>query len=332
MNPLVSIVMPHYNGAPYLRIALESALAQTYRPLEVVMVDDGSTDESLATVADLIDAGRVRLVRQENGGVAAARNACVAHSAGEYLVFLDNDDVLAPTMVERLMTLVDRADPAVFAYCDYVRIDTAGEKLPDSRSLRGARTKMEGNLLAPLLLGAFLLPVCVLMSRQLIAAAGGVRLRFSPIDDYDLWLCASCHGGVARYLDEPLAFYRQRPGSQSTNQELMLRRERELLRAIAADYPVQVAAAMPDVLWEFRDSAAQLWRDGAERLAEATQYARSLEEALAARERELSEAARYARSLEVVAREAEAYAVSLEAELRAGRVSPRARRESGTNA
>jgi glycosyltransferase involved in cell wall biosynthesis len=311
MSPLVSIVIPNYNGAPFLRLAVASALAQSYHPLEVVVVDDGSTDDSVATIADLVDAGRVLLVRKENGGVAAARNTGVAHSAGDYLVFLDCDDELAPQMVERLVALVAPDDPAVFAYCDYVNVDVDGRELEDNRPLSAYRTRMEGDLLAQLLVGAFLLPVCVLISRRLLTAAGGFDSRFSAADDYYLWLRASCCGGVARYLSEPLARYRRRPGSQSEDRERMQQLERAVLSAVAAEYPERVAATVPDVLWEFRHAAALIWRDGVERLAEATRYTDELHHAIGRRTAVENEAARYSQSLVERAERAEAHAEQL---------------------
>src|SRR3954462_6988719 len=89
MRPLISIVIPSYNQAHFLREAIESVLAQSYPALEIIVVDDGSRDES-ATVA--MRYPNVRCLRQPNMGVAAARNTGLRHSSGEYLVFLDQDD------------------------------------------------------------------------------------------------------------------------------------------------------------------------------------------------------------------------------------------------
>jgi glycosyltransferase involved in cell wall biosynthesis len=92
--PLVSVVMPVYNGARYLRQALESALTQTYRPLEIVVVDDGSTDDTPALLAEFGD--KIRSIRQQNSGSAAARNAALRAARGELIAFLDADDLWLP--------------------------------------------------------------------------------------------------------------------------------------------------------------------------------------------------------------------------------------------
>src|SRR6187549_3720033 len=92
-RPLVSIIVPVYNGERYLRAALESIFAQTYRPLEVIVVDDGSVDDSGVIAQSFPE---VRYIRQENQGVAAARNHGIETARGEFYAFLDQDDLWTP--------------------------------------------------------------------------------------------------------------------------------------------------------------------------------------------------------------------------------------------
>jgi glycosyltransferase involved in cell wall biosynthesis len=92
-NPLVSVIIPVYNGARYLRAALESVFAQSYRPFEVIVVDDGSTDDSGVIAQSFPD---VRYIHQENQGVAAARNHGIEAARGEFFAFLDQDDLWTP--------------------------------------------------------------------------------------------------------------------------------------------------------------------------------------------------------------------------------------------
>src|SRR5262249_24365681 len=109
-GPLVSVVMPVYNGEKYLRHSVETVLAQSYWPLELVAVDDGSTDGSAGLLASY--GAPVRVVRQTNAGVAAARDAGIAAARGELIAFLDQDDWWRPTKVARQVALF-RADPAL---------------------------------------------------------------------------------------------------------------------------------------------------------------------------------------------------------------------------
>src|SRR5262245_21627849 len=102
LTTTVSVIIPCYNGAAFLRETVQSAVAQTHVPLEVIVVDDGSTDDS-AAIADSFGPP-VRVIRQKNQGESVARNQGVAASSGEYLMFLDADDLLAPNA---LATLID---------------------------------------------------------------------------------------------------------------------------------------------------------------------------------------------------------------------------------
>ena len=315
MKPSVSIIIPNYNCTPYLRTAVESALAQTHQPLEVVLVDDGSTDDSLTTIADLVATGQLRLVRQPNQGVAAARNAGLQASTGDYLVFLDCDDYIDPHMVERLAALINHHDPCVFAYCDYMKVDVTGKILPHNYSTADLRTTCEGNLLGSLLPDNFLLPMSVLISRHLFERAGGFDPQSVPCDDYDLWLRVSCLGGVARYLHEPLAFYRQRPASQSADRERMILAERTVIQRIVSQYPDQVAACALQTLEEFRRSVDVIRRDAMRSLDECEQYALSLSNTVREHETAIANAEVYTHSLHESLTTREAYIQSLHAAL-----------------
>ncbi|MDR1322019.1 MAG: glycosyltransferase [Gracilibacteraceae bacterium] len=101
--PQVSVIMPVYNAETYLARAVDSVLAQTLRDLELILVDDGSTDTSSALCDDYAARDdRVRVIRQKNGGAPAARNAGIAAASSEYIGFMDSDDYILPAMYERL--------------------------------------------------------------------------------------------------------------------------------------------------------------------------------------------------------------------------------------
>ncbi|WP_300503556.1 glycosyltransferase family 2 protein [uncultured Duncaniella sp.] len=107
---MVSIIIPAYNAERYLREALESALAQTYRDIEVIVVDDGSTDSTPEIIRDFAARDhRIKAIRQPNGGLSAARNAALDIASGEWLVFLDSDDLLYPDSVARLLEAAENS-------------------------------------------------------------------------------------------------------------------------------------------------------------------------------------------------------------------------------
>lgn len=121
----ISIIIPLYNKAPYVAKALESVTSQTYKDWECIIVNDGSTDNSLAVVNDyclMLNDERFRIINQENAGVSAARNHGIAESKGEYVCFLDADDWWAPTFLEEMMQLVEQYPDAGIYGCDYYRV------------------------------------------------------------------------------------------------------------------------------------------------------------------------------------------------------------------
>jgi glycosyltransferase involved in cell wall biosynthesis len=113
-KPLVSILINNYNYGRFISEAIESALAQTYEHIEIVVVDDGSTDDSLEVIARY--AHRVRLVAKENGGQASAFNAGFAASMGEVICFLDSDDLFEPEKVNRIVEILDRQPQAGWCF------------------------------------------------------------------------------------------------------------------------------------------------------------------------------------------------------------------------
>jgi hypothetical protein len=322
--PFVSIVLAVYDTRPFVREAVSSALAQEYEALEVVAVDDGSTDGSLEELRSFEGRPRFRLLAETHCGLGppGTRNTGVRAASGDYVLFLDGDDTIAPELVARLAALVDPAEPKAYAYCDYVKVDLDGRPLAvNDYSIPRVRHRLEGNLLAPLLLGNYVQPNGVLFSRRFLLDLGGLDTRYPGCDDFDLWLRAACDGATARFCPSPMARYRQRPGSLITNrpaQESMTARIRE---AAVAAHPAAVAAAVPDLVLEAQQITARLWREGRSSLEEARAYAATLERS----NDSAHESARTtATEKDAALAEARAYAAGLEEALRETERSARA--------
>ena len=125
MNPLVSIIIPVYNKAAFVRETLDSALAQTYPHIELVLINDGSTDGSLAILEEFQSKfpDKIILIDQVNGGVSKATNAGIQASSGEYMQFLDADDLLSPDKIENQISLLKGKPSAVICSCEWVNFN-----------------------------------------------------------------------------------------------------------------------------------------------------------------------------------------------------------------
>ena len=211
-RPRVSVVIPTYERAGLVGRAVDSALAQTVEDVEVVVVDDGSTDGTRARVEERADP-RVRyLAHDDNRGVSAARNTGVEAARGEYVAFLDSDDEWLPRKLERQLSALDeRGSEWVGAYCDVATtgLSTAG-RVADAVSaalFRSAAPREGGRELAEALLSmqVFMGPgSTLLVEREVVASTGGFDEGLSIYEDWDLVLRVLSVGKLA-YVDEPLA-------------------------------------------------------------------------------------------------------------------------------
>ncbi|SRR5579883_428175 len=180
MEPLVSAIIPCYNGARFLADALQSVVTQSYANREVIVVDDGSTDNSEEIVARFPS---IRYIRQTNSGVAAARNTGIRNSRGDYIVLLDQDDRLRPNaLASNLRCLLDQPACA-FAFGDAQSIDAAGAPLPHRSSCPQHGTDHYLSLLR----GNYIWTPGVVMYKR---SPGDELLFFDPSaepsDDYEL--------------------------------------------------------------------------------------------------------------------------------------------------
>ena len=201
----VSVIIPVYNGAATIAEAIDSALAQTYPGLEVIVVNDGSTDATAEVLRRY--EGRVKVIDRPNGGIAAARNTGVEAASGDYLAFLDCDDIWAPPMVERAVAALD-ADPAcVLAYANCAVIDSDGHDLRSA--LIGPGVDHAPTLEEMLSRLWPIMPSAVVMRRATFDDCGGFPEEFRSygFEDVIFWLRAR-EQGAFRYIPECLVKWR----------------------------------------------------------------------------------------------------------------------------
>jgi len=205
-----SVVIPVYNGMPHLVEAVESALGQTGVDVEVLAVDDGSTDGSFAWLSAHPDP-RVRAWKQENAGVAAARNFLLGRARAPVVAFLDNDDSWLPGKLAKQAALLARMPDVGLVYTDVAYVDAGGR--PTGRVKAWRR---EGNVFADVLAARFIFtPSSVAVRRELLAAEKpAFRADVSGADDWDLWLRLARVTDVA-VIPEALTRYRLHPAQAS---------------------------------------------------------------------------------------------------------------------
>jgi glycosyltransferase involved in cell wall biosynthesis len=212
-QPLVSIIIPCYNGAAYLEEALLSALAQSYAKVEVIVVDDGSTDAS----PEITRRFPVRYIRQQNCGKSAARNLGIQECNGAYIVFLDADDRLKPEAIESGLRAMERHPDCVFAVGDHVFISGDGSWLAPSKKVATLHSHYEA-----LLKSNFIEMISsVLFRRDVFDEVGGFDRNLPVAEDYELYLrIARVRPGCSHTA--VVAEYRKHKDNISLNSELML--------------------------------------------------------------------------------------------------------------
>ena len=221
--PLVTVVVPCYNQARFLGEAVESVLAQTYPRHEIVVVDDGSTDDT-SEVAGRYE--EVRLVRQENRGLSAARNRGLAEGKGEYVVFLDADDRLLEEALEVGVRELGAHPECAFVAGHYRFIAADGPSFEQ----RPQQIVGSDHYLA-LLRGNYIgMHATVMYRRAIIELAGGFDSSLDVAEDYDLYLRIAKKYPVRQH-HKPVAEYRQHGANATRDSGLMLKGTLEVLRA-----------------------------------------------------------------------------------------------------
>lgn len=212
---LVSVVIPAYNHARFLAEAVASVHAQSYSRWEVIVVDDGSVDDTAAVAARL--AG-VRYHRQPNGGASAARNAGIRLSRGSYLVFLDADDRLLPHALTAGVGVMERRPECAFTSGRYVLVGPEAELLERPEQRCPSRDHY-----AELLRGNYIgMHATVVYRRGAVEAAGGFDVATPSCEDYDLYLRIARSHPVCCH-SELVAEYRQHGTNKSADPARMLR-------------------------------------------------------------------------------------------------------------
>lgn len=253
--PLVSIVIPSYNAAPWLAATIESALAQTHPRCEIIVVDDGSSDDSPAIASRYSDRG-VQLLSQPHHSAASARNRGLAAARGSFVQFLDADDLLAPEKIARQVARLSAAPARSVASGEWTRFTHSTESArflpePNWRDLSGLdflRLHYDEGWMMP--------PIAWLTPRALLDTAGPWREDLSLNDDGEYFCRVLLHSAGIVFTPEARSYYRSAlPGSLSR------RKDPAALRSLVNSIEANTSALLAhESSTRVRRSAANAWQ------------------------------------------------------------------------
>lgn len=237
----VTAVIPVFNGERYIDGALASIGAQTRRPDEIILIDDGSTDSSAdvlaAAVVRGVDGIPIRVITQENAGQSAARNAAVSLATGDLVAFLDQDDRWHPEHLSVLSKGFDEHPSLGWVYSDFDEIDIDSKITTRDYLATNRVAQPKSNVGAYLVGDAMILPTTTVMRVAALDAVGGFDARLSGYEDDDLFFRLFRAGWECRFEDRSLAQFRVHPLSSSARASFGISREL---------YFDKVSAELPD--------------------------------------------------------------------------------------
>jgi glycosyltransferase involved in cell wall biosynthesis len=228
--PRVSVVIPTYNHARWVGHAIRSVAAQRFRDLEIIVVDDGSTDDTARVVRDT--EVPLRYVRQDNRGLSGARNTGIAAARGALVGFLDADDLWLPDKLSLQVAFLDARAEAALVYADAVFFDEGTQRTVGTHAARHAHPS--GRILTALLFDNPISSPTPLVRRTALAQAGGFDESLQACEDWDMWIriarCAEIH-----CIDQPLAVYRLHGDNMHADVARMKRSQHAVLKRTLAD-------------------------------------------------------------------------------------------------
>ncbi len=214
---LVSVIIPTFNSELYVKVAVESVLLQAYRDVEVIVVDDGSTDGTRDVLKEYIDSGEIKYIYQKNNGPASARNSGIKNSSGEFIAFLDADDIWLSNKLERQISLFDSSPDVGLVYSD---MEFFGAHLRFNRYSEMLKRRMcRGRVYKELVLENFIPTSTVIVRRNVLDDVGFFDDSGKYIgEDYDLWLRVARKYEID-FVEDILVKYRIHSGKMSLSRK-----------------------------------------------------------------------------------------------------------------
>jgi len=200
--PLVSVVIPTYNHAKYVTKAVESVLIQTYPNIEIIVVDDGSTDNTTEVLRPYL--AKIQYIYKQNGGTSSALNCGINQATGKYICWLSADDMFMPEKTAKQVFLMEHDGPFGFSYTSFTFVDAVGKAGDVINSFYYENKK---DMVLKLMEGCFINGSTVMMQKSALEKTGGFDETLPTAHDYDMWF-RLLRNYPCGFLDEQLLKYR----------------------------------------------------------------------------------------------------------------------------
>ena len=238
-NPLISVIIPTHNNAEIIKETIESALNQTFKDFEIIVINDGSTDNTADVLRPYINSGKIIYLYQDYSGPTVARNRGIETSKGKYIAFLDSDDLFMPTKLEKQVNFLNENDDYAMAYTDAYEF-SGTNIINKSKLATNDRNTMSGMIFEYLINGCFIFMSTVLVKRSVFEDVG----YFDPnvgytCNDWELWQRISKKYKI-KFIDEILMGYRRHSGNITNNTDLLISHQLSFVKNVLSDPSLEV--------------------------------------------------------------------------------------------
>ena len=234
-NPLVTVYITNYNYGKYIRQSIESVLSQTLQDFELLIIDDGSTDNSKEIIEDFINVPKVNIIYQQNKGLNVTNNIAMRASRGKYIMRLDADDFLTSNALEVMSKILENNAELGLVFPDYYYVDANGNKT--GQEIRH-NFDSEVSLYDQPAHGA-----CTMIRLEYLKKLGGYNESFTCQDGYDLWIKFIMHYKVTN-VNEPLFYYRRHGNNLTVNEERILSTRKKIKETYIDSFKVSTPSTV----------------------------------------------------------------------------------------
>ncbi|MEW6620095.1 MAG: glycosyltransferase, partial [bacterium] len=226
----ISIIIPTYNAENFLPQAINSVVEQTYQDIEIIVVDDGSTDNTKRIIEPFMD--KIYYIYKDNGGSASARNVGIKSAKGEYIAFLDADDIWLPQKLELQINLFRQCQEIDWIHTNLMLIDESGNII----GVRRVSDTLSGNIFKTLFMENWVLTSSVMVKKDCFKMIGMFDEALSRTEDYDFWLRLAHHYKCG-YLEQPLVKYRIHPTQKIKKIDRLFFDEKAIIEKTIQNFP-----------------------------------------------------------------------------------------------